>query len=1166
MHTADRRVLLGNEAIARGLVEAGCQFITAYPGTPSSEILPGVVGYKEELGLDLYAEWSTNEKVALETALAAAYSGKRTAVVMKQVGLNVAADPALSAAYIGVVGGLVLVVADDPGPHSSQTEQDTRLFATFAKIPTLDPTTPQEAKDMVALAFELSERHQIPVILRPTTRLCHAKQTIDCGPVKSLDRPARFVKNPRRWAATPKARFQLHTLLNEKLAAIEGEFETWASNRLDLPDGELKLGIVASGVSHAYLADLLPPLGLEGRVGILKLTTAYPLPQGLVGALRARCGTLLVLEEPDTAVEGQVRGDGPVWGRFTGHVPPQGELTPEVIETIVSDAARGVGLEPHSLGDRALHDAVAALELPIRRPALCPGCGHRSVFYALRRAYPQAIFPGDIGCYTLGLNLGSVDTVHDMGASISMAAGFYHAYAQDPEGPPPIFATIGDGTFYHSGVAGLENAIYNGARFVLLILDNEVVGMTGMQPTPEHGATVDGHPGRPVHLETLVRGCGVEYLVEADPFDADRFLVILREALEHTRQPDGGVAVIIGRYACVTRMKGLGPGQQPVPVEVCHDPVPRAPGCPTPLDANWLPRHEDKISPCAEACPAGNDIERLMALGGEKRFAEAAAVLYEEHPFPSTLGRVCGHPCERSCNRGEYDGAVSIRHLERAAGDAARSAAGSVGPGERRGSAVAVIGAGPAGLTAAYHLARLGYPVEVFEAQPEAGGMLRWAIPEYRLPASVLERELAVFTDLGVELHTGVKIGQDLPWAELSRFAAVCVATGAWRERRLGIPGEDQAGVLSGLAFLAQVRRGQPPEIGRRVAVIGGGNTAIDSARTARRLGAEVTVYYRRAVERMRAIPEEVEAARAEGIFFRFRAMPTAVKGGNNRKLALQLRETRMEEAQVFALGREGSEPATEFWSEVDTVVVAVGAEADLGFLGAPEVAANGALPSDPWGRTELARVFCAGDAGSGDGTVAGAINTGKRAALAIHGELSGEVPDPRNLRLVRGPGITAEVFHRNGASPRSRRVQATPPARTINLRHFPEVPRNRSRALPPDEAIWSFAEVEAGLSPEQAAAEARRRCYNCGVCTHCDVCQDTCPTGAISQADGNYRVDLAKCTACRLCQVECPRSAITMPETHACVSCGYCTSLFECPALIRQPDGLAEIDRKICV
>ncbi len=1157
MHRTEERVLLGNEAIARGLVEAGCQFATSYPGTPSSEILPGIVRFKEEMGLPIYAEWSTNEKVALETALAAAYSGKRTAVAMKQVGLNVAADPALSSAYIGVVGGLVLVVADDPGPHSSQTEQDTRLFARFAKLPVLDPATPQEAKDLCDRAFALSEQYQIPVILRPTLRICHARQSVVCGPVRAAPRASRFEKNPRRWAATPRARFELHRRLNEKLEAIGREFAEWPENRLALPRERHALGIVASGVSYAYLAELLGPLGLEDDVAVLKLVTPYPLPEPLVNRLFERCERVLVLEEPDAAVELQIRGFGTVWGRTSGHVPTAGELTPDRMRSVLAAAAQEAGLRPSVPPDSGLGRAVAELGLPIRRPTLCPGCGHRAAFYAIRRTFPDGLFPGDIGCYTLGLNLGAVDTVHDMGASISMAAGFYHAHAQDGD-VPPILATIGDSTFYHSGAAALENAVYNGSRFVLVILDNEVTGMTGMQPTPEFGVTADGHPGRPVSLEELVRGCGVQYLTRGDPYDIEGFQRTLREAWDYARSPDGGVAVVIARYACVTRVKGLGPGRQAVPVDVLRGDLPKNPdGSWKPA---WRPRHQDKVSPCVEACPAGNDVERLLALVAEEKWDEAARLLYQEHPFPSTLGRVCPHPCESGCNRAGYDGPVAIHAVERAVGDAAPGLRGDLEPAEPTGYAVAVIGAGPAGLTAAYHLARLGHRVEVFEAQPAPGGMLRWAIPEYRLPQAVLEREIARITALGVRIHTGVCVGRDLPLDELGRFDAVLYATGAGRERTLGIPGEDLEGVWSGLAFLRAVREGSRPNVGRRVAVIGGGNTAVDAARTARRLGAEVTVYYRRGPERLRAIPEEVEAARAEGIFFRFHAVPEMVQAGRSRRLALKLRNTDQQETQAYAVppGPEG--PAAEFWTEVDAVIVAVGVEPD------PPVNGSGALAVDAWGRTGRSRVYAAGDTTDrATGTVAGAVNAGKRAALAIHADLTGQPLDERNLRVARGPGAAAEPLY-DPESPRARRIQAVPPLRTIQLRYFPRVARAQERTLPPDEAIWGFDEVNRGLSPARAAREARERCFHCGVCTRCDMCLKACPFGAIARENGGYRVDEEKCTLCRLCQVDCPRNAITMPRTEACVGCGYCTTWFECPALVRRPDGTVDVDRRICI
>ncbi|TRZ69937.1 MAG: FAD-binding protein [Rhodocyclaceae bacterium] len=1165
MKSADRRILLGNEAISRGLVEAGCQFMTAYPGTPSSEILPAVVEFKKELGLNLYAEWSTNEKVALETALAAAYSGKRTAVAMKQVGLNVAADPALSSAYVGVVGGLVLIVADDPGLHSSQTEQDSRLFSLFSKIPALDPSSPQEAKDMVALAFELSERHQLPVLLRPTVRICHTEQSILCEPVNAPGRTADFVKNPRRWAATPRARMELHQQLNQKLAAIEKEFETWPGNRALFPSDSTRvrapLGIVAAGVSYAYLNDLLPALGLAEQCPVLKIATAYPLPRALVDKFASRCERLIVFEETDATIEMQIRLSLPVWGRLTGHVPSHGELTPGVIERLLTIAAREAGLSCHARSENPLLKAVAGLELPIRRPTLCPGCGHRAAFYSLRRAFPDAIFPGDIGCYTLGLNQGAVDTVHDMGASISMASGFYHAHAQDGKSPP-IFATIGDGTFFHSGAAGLENAVYNRARFVLLVLDNGTTAMTGMQPSPEFGETADGHSGGKVHLETLIRGCGIDYLVHADPHDLASFQRVLLDALDHTRSENGGVAVVIARYACVTLVKGLGPDRAVVPVEVRHGARPRSAGTITALDPQWMPRHQDRLSPCSEACPAGNDIERLMTLVAEGKWQEAAESLYAEHPFPSTLGRICPHPCEDKCNRDAYDGALAINAIERMAGDRGNSAAGFITRAAALGKTVAVIGGGPSGLTAAYHLARLGCSVEIFESQPEIGGMLRWAITEYRLPSKVLKRELEVFEMLGVSVHTGIRIGEDMAWSELQRFDAVYLATGAWKPKRLNIPGEDRARVMPGLDYLYQMRVGQAPALGAQVAVIGGGNTAIDAARTARRKGATVAVYY----DLLLAIPEEVSAARAEGIVFHHQIVPVSIEDGDSGKLKLVIRDIAV--ARSDAVGDAANLRAET--CEADTVLVCIGGDADLDYLDQPDLAHGGKLAVDPWGRTGQPRIFAGGDASStGAGTVVGAINAGKRAAFAIVEQLGGKALDLTALQLAAGPGIatgSAYCADSTGRSTRTFQAQTVPGPQSINLEFFRRTERAALNHRAPKDANWNFDEVNLGLGSEESVREARERCFHCGVCTYCDICVNVCPSAAITRVDGSYRIDDSKCTACRVCADECPRGAITMPESGICIGCGYCTGMFECPSLKRRPDGLVDIDRRTCI
>ncbi|MDD5204057.1 MAG: indolepyruvate ferredoxin oxidoreductase subunit alpha [Desulfobacterales bacterium] len=549
---AKEEILLGNGAIALGIVEAGCQVVTSYPGTPSSEILPEVIHLVKSENLNTYVEWSTNEKVALDNAFAASITGKRAACCMKQVGLNVAADSLMSAAYMGTVGGLVIISCDDPGPHSSQTEQDTRFMARFAKVPVFDPSTPQEAREMVATAFAVSEEFRIPVILRPAIRVCHARQSIAFGKIETENRKGSFKKDPARWAATPRFRLILHGELNRKLAQISKKFESLSAyNFHTLPPGkEVPLGIIAAGVPYSVIHDLLKE---EGRtdIPVLKIGTPYPFPENLVKEFVSGCEKVLVLEETDTLIEYFIGERQKLLGRLSGHVPAQGELVPQVIHRVVNNVMKETGLSPiRVLDDMESSELVKNLQLPVRKPTLCPGCPHRAAFFSIRKAGPKAIFTSDIGCYTLGLNLGAVDTCLDMGAAITMASGFYHSFAQDGS-EQPIVATIGDSTFFHSGPAGLLNAVYNGARFILVILDNLTTAMTGMQPTPALGVRADGSSGKAVSLERLVAGCGVDYIEVLDPYDIKRMTESLKKASEYIREPEGGIAVLIARHPCL---------------------------------------------------------------------------------------------------------------------------------------------------------------------------------------------------------------------------------------------------------------------------------------------------------------------------------------------------------------------------------------------------------------------------------------------------------------------------------------------------------------------------------------------------------------------------------------------------------------------------------------
>lgn len=570
------QLLLGNDAIALGMVQNGCQVVTAYPGTPSSEILAGVVKFKKRLGRDAYTEWSASEKVALEVALAASWSGLRAATTMKQVGLNVAADSLFSAAYTGVVGGFVIVVCDDPGPHSSQTEQDSRLLALTAKVPVFDPSTPAEAMAMIKTAFGLSERHRIPVILRPTTRVCHAVQSVDVDDAalqSAASGKTGFKKDPQRWAATPVYRLKLHHELNAKLQEIEAEFEKSTLNFVSQPpspDGRKSLlGIIASGVACTTAQETLAELGAS--VPVLKVGTPYPLPRKLVADFAARFDRVLVIEEPDACIELQIPDRSHVSGRLDGTVPNAGELTPEVIISILAEALDRAGVPvPPPPDDAALASIIQSLKIAPRRPRLCPGCSHRSAFYTVKHTFgPNAIYPGDIGCYTLGTNLRVVDTCVDMGASVTMATGFYHA-GRITGDKRPIIASIGDSTFIHSGIVPLINAVHANARFILLILDNHTTAMTGAQPTPASDYTADGDIATRVPIPDLVKACGVKYVRVADPYDQEPFETLLKEAQAFTQSPEGGVAVIIADRPCVlyddTPVK-----ENPLPVVVTED-------------------------------------------------------------------------------------------------------------------------------------------------------------------------------------------------------------------------------------------------------------------------------------------------------------------------------------------------------------------------------------------------------------------------------------------------------------------------------------------------------------------------------------------------------------------------------------------------------------------
>jgi indolepyruvate ferredoxin oxidoreductase alpha subunit len=599
-------LLLGNEAIARGLIESGCAIATSYPGTPASEILAAVAHFQNQESLSMHTQWAVNEKVAFEVAYAGCQTGLRAAVSMKQVGLNVASDPLMSAAYMGINGGFVLISADDPGPHSSQTEQDSRLMAMFAKIPVFDPDSPRQAKEMMGLAYDLSEVYQTPVMVRPTTRVCHSRQDITIGRIPKHNREVNFEKNPARWAATPKFRLQLHGELEKKLAAI-AKYRPTAPKKLNRT-GKSARAIIASGVAAAHTRDILNELKLWSKIPFYQVVQPFPLHSRFIDRMIESYEEILVIEETMGVIEMQLADRHRVKGKMSATVPKVGELSPEKIQQIVSDFA-GLKSKIHSIKSP-----------PGRRPTLCPGCPHRASFFAIKKAAPRGIYTSDIGCYTLGLNMGAVDTVLCMGAAISQASGFYHAYKNEKK-RPDIVATIGDSTFFHAGVPALIDAVVQKVGFVLVILDNSTTAMTGNQPTPATGQGACGEVTDVVGIRSLIEGCGVKFIREANPYQLEDFIPLLKEAVKYSRK--NGPAVVISKYPCVLHRARQGGSGEITTVEV-SDACDGCGYCIKHFECPALIYHDDQddkhvsIDPilctdcgvCLNVCPKGAFVEK----------------------------------------------------------------------------------------------------------------------------------------------------------------------------------------------------------------------------------------------------------------------------------------------------------------------------------------------------------------------------------------------------------------------------------------------------------------------------------------------------------------------------------------------------------------------------
>lgn len=534
-----KKFLMGNEAIGLGAIHAGVNLVAGYPGTPSTEILETVA--KNNDG-SIHVEWSVNEKAALEVAAGGAYAGARVLVTMKQVGLNVASDPLMSLAYVGVKGAMVIVSADDPGPISSQTEQDTRHFAHFCKLPVFDPSSPEEAYEMIKDAFDYSEKYQTPVLFRPTTRICHG-----CGDILVDEKyekhiPEGFVKDTMRWVIFPRTSFLNHQKIEKRNPQIGDEFSSYCFNTIT---GSGKKGICTHGASYGYVMENLE--GSNGKAKVFKVATPFPFPEKQALDFLRGLDEVMCFEELDPVLEreliyicGKYGLNVKIHGKIDGCVQSAGENSAESVAKVLESF---LGIKPTESA------FPKPPELPVRPPVLCAGCPHRASFYAVKQAVKgrKAVFSGDIGCYTLGnaMPLDMVDTCLCMGADVTIAQGL-HIIQPDTLN----FSFIGDSTFFASGITGVVNAVYNQNDIILIVLDNSTTAMTGHQPHPGTGITMMGEVAQKVSIEAILKAIGLTSVETVDPLDLSAAVGAVQRAAEKS-----GVRAVIFKSPCIAVTK-----------------------------------------------------------------------------------------------------------------------------------------------------------------------------------------------------------------------------------------------------------------------------------------------------------------------------------------------------------------------------------------------------------------------------------------------------------------------------------------------------------------------------------------------------------------------------------------------------------------------------------
>ncbi len=1105
-NTPKKLCVMGNVAIARGAIEAGVNGVFSYPGTPSTEISEvfntinifqtkkvNEEKFPELIKNKIYFEYSINEKIALEKAIAFSIGNKSAMCVMKNVGMNVASDALMSITYQTIIAPLVIVICDDPGCHSSSNEQDSRYWGVMANVPMFNPATPLEAIEMTKQAFKLSAELKLPVIIRTTTRVSHSRGVIAYGEFSSKNTEAHFDRLPEHInipARTAAAHTRLlDKLKNDNIIALLSKNITAFGNQ----QGKAKLGIITSGVSFEYLKEVLTKNSLSSKCSVLNIGMIHPFPENeILIFLQKKFSKILILEELDPIIENTIRViaqrnkiKAEIFGKNFSELKPTGEFTVDIIEKVIGDFFKKPLLKKQNI---PLTEQQKFTEnLPPRPPALCAGCPHRATFYLLKLVMPreesELILCGDIGCFGLGAlpPLKMIDTINHMGMSVSMAQGLNEAF-RSAGNNKKLVAMLGDGTFFHSGLASLVNAVYTRANILVVIFDNRTIGMTGHQSHP--GASQHLSKYHEIDIPPLLKGLGVEVVESFNPFDLKDSFHKLNKAMEHK-----GVSVVVSKAPCIflpdfkekidKKMKIV------VDEHLC----------------NTCANHSDISLSCSRVYSPKNNLSRARqklfaehSIVGEEQlcpanicnhgffnsilegdYKSAVEIVRDKMLFSRTCGDICHRPCELFSDKKNIVPIKSLKNFVSSFDENFRDFSLSkrrVANALKKNKRIAIIGAGPAGLSAAYDLIQVGYEVEIFEKENAVGGMVKYAIPDFRMDKQGFEYEASQLQEMGVNFHFNKTLGLNITLKELTeQYDAVILAIGMGKSKLLDViekkvPTEKRYDALS---FLKLFNNNEKViRDNTSVLIIGGGNSAIDAARAAKRNSplSNITISCIESKNNMPAFQEEVEHAISEDIEIIYDSFVKDIETNDGIKVQFSSYSTNQDlKMQKF-----------------DTIITAIGQTSDT--IALKEISKNS---FDKHERVfsnhfdNFNNLFVAGDLNAGNNmSVIGAIASGKKTSVAV-----------RKL-------LEDYQYEYEGDYALNRLNTSS----TISIRE-------------------KYNITQSNLQQKIGGFDLFQSCMKCN---HC-VDNFGCP--AMIKINGKIKIDESKCTLCGLCIDVCPNNAI---------------------------------------